>query len=180
MEVKFNKQCEEVLRRLEISKDIVIHTCNNRTRAMLIPGNPAQLYATTWHNDGRIIYVNGLVTRSEKTKNEFHVEEVTLSLALQLREQLPAGNINQNMEMTQILNVIANSFGLRISLNPTSLPSCLYEGHWQGNDFGPNFEILEKIPNDWCYITGVFNNDRTCHHVWMFSYSKYSNWFIHN
>lgn len=178
MQVKFNEQCEEVLRRLEIDRAIVIDTRNNRTRGMVVQGNPMQLYATTWHNDGWIIYVNGLITSSEKTDNRLHIQEVTLSLALQLLEQLPAGGIDRNMNMEEILNVVANSFGLMISLDPNNSPSRLYNGSWQGQDFSPNIRILESIDNDFSYVTGVFNNNCTCHHVWMFSYSKYSNWFV--
>lgn len=178
MEVVFKEQCLDLLNRLEIDQEIVINTCNNRTRVMIVKGNPPQMYATTWHNDGCIIYVNGLITRFEKQNDRLHLQEVTLSLALQLRERLPAGNINKNMNMEEILNIVANSFGLMISLNPNSSPSRLYNGPWQGNDFSPNIEVLERINNDLCWVTGVFNNNRTCHHVWMFSYSKYSNWFI--
>lgn len=178
MQVKFNEQCEDVLRRLEMDRAIVIDTCNNRTRGMVVQGNPMQLYATTWHNDGRIIYVNGLITNSEKIDNRLHIQEVTLSLALQLQEQLPARDINRNLNMEEILNVVANSFGLMISLDPNKPPSRLYNGSWQGQDFSPNIRILESIGNDFYYVTGIFNNNRTCHHIWMFSYLKYSNWFV--
>lgn len=178
MEVKFSEQCNEVLRRLEIDRDIVISTCNNRTRGVIIPGNPMQLYATSWHDNDRIIYVNGSITRSEKVVNNLHIQGVTLSLALQLYEQLPAGRINKNMGMEEILRVVADSFGLAISLYPNSPSSRLYVGHWQGADFAPNINILERMNDDFFYVIGVFNNDHTCHHVWMFSYSKYSNWFI--
>lgn len=178
MEVIFNEQCLDVLTRLEIDREIVVNTCNNRTRGMVVKGNPSQLYAATWHNDGRIIYANGSITRFERQLGRLHFQEVSLSLALQLRERLPAGNINRDMNMEEILNIVANSFGLEISLNPDTPPSRLYNGTWQGNDFSPNIEILERINNDLCWVTGVFNNNHACHHVWMFSYSKYANWFI--
>ena len=178
MEVLFTEQCLDVLTRLEIDREIVANTCNNRTRGMVVKGNPPQLYAATWHNDGRIIYANGSITRFERQADRLHFQEVRLSLALQLRERLPAGNINRDMNMEQILSVVANSFGLTISLNPDNPPSRLYNGIWQGSDFSPNIDILERINDDLRWITGVFNNNRTCHHVWMFSYSKYSNWFI--
>jgi len=178
MEVVFTEQCLDILNRLEISREIVISTCNNRTRGMIVKGNPPQLYATTWHNDGRIIYINGPITRFERQVSGLSLQEVSLSLAIQLRERLPAGSINRDMNMEEILNIVANSFGLTISLNPNNPPSRLYNGSWQGNNSAPNIEILERINDDLFFFTGVFNNNRTCHHVWMFSYSKYSDWFL--
>ncbi|MFZ2148469.1 MAG: hypothetical protein WAV28_14740 [Sedimentisphaerales bacterium] len=117
MEVRFSNQCLDILNRLEISQDIVRETCNNRTRGMVVPGNPHQIYASTWHDNERIIYVNGSISRSEIKNNRLQIQEITLSLALELGEQLPARSINRNMSMEQILGAVAESFGLMISLD---------------------------------------------------------------
>lgn len=178
MEVKFNDQCKEIIRRLELDPAIVVATCNHRTRGLVVRGNPMQMYVTTWHSNNKIIYASGQITRSEKEKGRLHIQEVTLSLALQLRKQLPEGDIGQNMNMEEILKIVTNSFGLMFSVNPDAVPCRLYEGSWHGADFSPRINIVEKIENDFCYVTGVFNNDRTCHHVWVFSYSKYRDWFL--
>ena len=87
MEVKFSSQCLDILRRLEIDQDIVRQICDNRTRGMLVPGNPMQIYATTWHENRMIIYANGNISCSKKEDERLHIQEVTLSLALELREQ---------------------------------------------------------------------------------------------
>ena len=179
MEIQFDNQCLDVLRRLELNQSLVKSSCLNRTKGMIIPGNPMQLYAATWHGDGPIIYANGSVTRAQKEGDGFRIQEVTLHLALELRERLPAGDIYPIMNMEQILAVVANSFGLMMSLDPNVAPVRLYTGHWQGNDVSPSMHLAERIDNDECFITGVFKNeDHTCHHVWVFSYTKYRNWFV--
>lgn len=40
MKVEFDEQCLDVLRRLELDRALVESTCNNRTRGMIVPGNP--------------------------------------------------------------------------------------------------------------------------------------------
>lgn len=124
------------------------------------------------------MYVNGAVTRSKKEGHRLKIQEVTLKLALELRDVLPAGVISPSMTMEEILAVVANSFGLLVSVDPSVAPTKLYSGSWQGDSFSPSIQVVEGIPDDWCLVTGVFNNDRTCHHVWAFSYEKYSSWFI--
>lgn len=178
MEIKFSDQCIDVLRGLEISQSLVKDACQDRTRGMIVPGKPMQMYATSWMQNDSIVYSNGLVTRAEKEGDRLHIQEVTLQLALELRENLPAGTILPNMNMKQILAVIVESFGLKIRINPNEPPTRLYDGTWQGNAFSPSM-MIEFLPDDMCFFTGVFNNDdRTCHYVWAFSYNKYKTWFV--
>jgi len=178
MEVKFTGQCMDVIRRLELDRALVERTCNNRTRGMLVPGNPPQVYATTWHDNGPILYVNGIISRAQQEGEQLKIQDVTLALALELKEELPGGVIEPAMTMDNILAVVANSFGLLISVDPNAPPTRLYNGSWQGDDFSPSIQFAEKMPDDECLVTGVFNHDRMCHHVWAFSYKKYSSWFV--
>lgn len=178
MEVKFTEQCLDIIRRLELDRALIERTCNNRTRGMFVPGNPPYMYAITWHDNGPIAYVNGRISRAQQEDQQIKIQEVTLSLALELKEELPGGVIKQDMTMEHILAVVADSFGLLLSVDPNASPTRLYNGSWQGDDFSPNIQFVEKMPDGECLVNGIFNNDRTCHHVWVFSYRKYSNWFV--
>ncbi|MGR3302026.1 MAG: hypothetical protein ACUZ8I_05920 [Candidatus Scalindua sp.] len=180
MIVKYKKECLDVIKRLGLNKSLIEETFNNRTRGMVTKSSPPQLYVSSWHENGKIIYANGLITKFKKESNRIQIQEVTSSLALELNEDLPAGSLDPEMTMEGILSVIANSFGLLFSLNKDSSPTRLYCGNWEGDTYSPKFELFEKPADGFYYITGSFNNNHTCHHVWAFSYEKYNEWFKNN
>lgn len=180
MIVKYKKECTGIIKRLGLNKRLIEETFNNRTRGMVVKSSPPQIYVSSWYENGKIIYANGLVTKFKKEHKDIHIQEVTSSLALELKEDLPAGSLDPEMTMEEILSVIANSFGLLFSLNKDSSPTRLYRGNWEGDLYSPKFELFEKPADESYYITGSFNSNHTCHHVWAFSYEKYNKWFKNN
>ena len=174
MKVNFSEECKELLRRLELSQDLVTFVFNNRTRGMITKAKPPQIYAVSWLKNGRIIFVNGTVTKYELEESRLHIQEVSVNLALELKEKLPAGNINKEMSAEEMLGVVAESFGMPVVCHPDELAVKFYNGRWDGK------QIKFQIDNTDLYrISGSFSpQKRTCNYVWVFSFNLYKNWFI--
>ena len=166
--------------RLELLPDKVISTLSNQSKAMLTPSQPPQIYCIRWFDDGKIIFVNGIITkhRIEKKddKQSMFFEEITVHCALPFKPDLPAGKIEKSMTMEQILQIIANSFGVAVTCHPDNKPVKIYHGAWDCDMV--KFQVDKT---DHYQVSGLFNKDKgICHYVWVFSFNEYRKWFLKN
>ena len=102
MDVTFTEDCREILSRLELPEERVVSVFNNRTRGMLVPGDPARIYGVSWFDQGQIIFASGTVTASRQEQKRFYIDEVSAHLGLELRQNLPAGRISPELKMERI------------------------------------------------------------------------------
>jgi len=172
IDVELSADLEELFKITNLSKDDVFLTINDRHRGLIIPGNPLRMGAIHWFNS-KIVFVVGAVTKSNTIKNILRFDEVTVNLALKLKNILPAGDISKDMDFDQILSVVAESFGVPVTTSKNSQARKYHaESDWDG-------EIVFATKNDKeVIIQGTFNPDKKkCNHVWGFSLEKYRTWF---
>jgi hypothetical protein len=150
-------------------------TVNDRHRGYLIGGNPIRLGAIHWFDD-EILFVMGTVTKSRQEGNRLKLDEVTVSLPLQLAARLPAGNIERRMDFPQILRVVAESFGLPVGCSKHQKPALFHiDSDWDGETH------IEAPPGDTFLLQGTFSpENKKCSFVWVFSLNKYKEWYHSN
>ena len=169
--VIYGPEANELLENTNISRDEVYQTVNDRHRGLLITGNPLRIGAIHWF-DLKIVFVIATVTKSRYIGNILRFEEVAANLMLRLKEELPAGNINKKMDFEEILNIVAESFGVPVTTQKNGQPKVLHvESDWDGEiSFKANKE--QNI-----FLQGTFSPDKNkCYYVWAFSLEKYSAW----
>jgi hypothetical protein len=102
-------------------------------------------------------------------------KEVTASLVILLRPQLPNGKISREMRMTDILENVANSFGHPVTASLDRPYSKLYSGQWNGNEIS----FFEPVPNATFALCGSFNPDaKYANMLWAFNSDAYRDWFL--
>jgi len=194
--VVISEECKKTMADFGLSRSDVIEPVRNRTRGSLVGASDKGvcreplLRAIRWFTETRSVYLDGAVTRKrvERTPsgNRLHLDEVTVNLALELRNQLPAGLISADMQMEEIVAIIAHSFGYdfmlpgfqrrttyvrHASLSLAAAPSAAAIGT-------PEFFSLELGPKDSLVLSGLFApGGRTVQDLWIFSLRRYRAWF---
>ncbi len=171
IKVVLKSEATKLAQETNISYDEIHNTINDRHRGLLIPGNPMRIGAIHWF-DNKIVFLIAYVTKSHAIENIIKFEEVEANLILKLQEQLPAGNINRNLNFSEILNIVAESFGIPVTTSKNGGPKLLHiETDWDGTmNFKP--EKDETI-----LIQGTFSsNENKCYYVWVLSLNKYRSW----
>lgn len=171
IQVKIGKELNNLLELTDVTYDDVYHTINDRHKGILIPGNPLRIGAIHWFN-GKIVFVTSSVSKYKTIGNTLKFEEVVANLILRLRDDLPAGKIDKNMDFLNILHVVSESFGLPVKTTIDGQPKLLHtEGEWDGTI------SFKSEGNEDILLQGTFSqDDNKCHYVWAFSLEKYRNW----
>lgn len=171
IKVIYGPEADELLKNAYISYDDVYQTVNDRHRGLLISGSPLRINAIHWFEQ-KIVFVIGAVTKSRTIGNILKFEELTTSLILRLKDELPAGTINKEMNFVEILNVVAESFGVPVTTSKNGQPKLLHiESDWDG-EISFKAERGQNI-----LLQGTFNpNENKCSYVWAFSLEKYKAW----
>ena len=171
IKIVLKSEANKLAQETDISYDEIDNTINDRHRGILIPGNPMRIGAIHWFDD-KIVFLIAYVTKSRAIENIIKFEEVEANLILRLREKLPAGNITKNMNFVEILNSVAESFGIPVTTIKDGEPKFLHiESEWDGT-----ININPK-KDETVLVQGTFSpNEKKCHYVWVFSLDKYRNW----
>lgn len=175
IEVVISPQCQEIMNLLEINRDMVVTTINDRHRGLVAPGL-TRIAAVHWFSDTQIVFADTVVTNREinKADNRVRFRKVKAHVVLDIRPDLPAGNINREMRMEEILELIAASFGQPVTCHPQHKPSTLYSGPWDGQTI--NVKIQGKATIGVC---GSFSPEKhSCNLVWALNLERYRNWFV--
>lgn len=171
IKVVLKPEASELTQDTNISYDEIHDTINDRHRGLLIPGNPMRIGAIHWFDD-KIVFLIAYVTKSHAIENIIKFEEVEANLILKVREHLPAGNINRNLNFVEILNIVAESFGIPVTTSKNGEPKLLHiESEWDGTI------NLKSEKDETIFVQGTFSpNENKCHYVWAFSLDKYRSW----
>jgi hypothetical protein len=156
--------CKAILEQLEIPVLKVAEALLEPDQFMEL-GSPSYRYLTRWFDDGSILFMCVFIERGE--------DERMVELAIELPHELPAGEMARGMEMEEILNMVAESFGLLVTAHPDENPAYLYEGPWDGDDL-----TVIAQEGDRALIMSAFNAEKNhCHMAWAFSLKRYMEWF---
>ncbi len=120
IDVIVSSQCQEIMDLLEIDRDVVVTTVNERHRGLVDP-DLTRIAAVHWFSDTRIVFADTVVTDRDidKSNSRVYFRKVTAHIVLEFCPELPAGPINREMRMEEILEVIAASFGEPLSTKYT-------------------------------------------------------------
>jgi len=175
IDVVISRQCQEIMDLLEINRDMVVTTVNDRHRGLVDPGL-TRIAAVHWFSDAQIVFADTVVTKRDidKASNRVYFREVTAHIVLDLRPELPAGSINRAMRMEEILEIIAASFGQPVTCHPQKEPVTLYSGPWDGKTI--NVKVNRGVTIAVC---GSFSPDNdSANLVWAFNLERYRDWFV--
>lgn len=175
IEVVISTQCQEIMDLLEIDRDMVVTTINERHSGLVDPGL-TRIAAVHWFSDTQIIFADTVVTNREidKANNRVYFREVTAHVVLDLHPELPTGSIKREMRMEEILEVVAASFGQPVTCHPRNTPATLYSGPWDGKTIDVKVEGEATIG-----VCGSFLPEKdSCNLVWAFNLERYRKWFV--
>ncbi len=172
MKITYSQECLALLARLELFSKFIEETCHAPTRMMLTQSKPPQYYAAKWYDNGKIIFVHGIMHKG--AGGEFENQELEIHSALELKENLPAGVLNRNMPMREIFLKVVDSFGVPVSCHAEVPLVKLYSGRWDGK------MVRCMLDRDEYYqISGDFNvREGYSQDVWVFSFKSYKEWFV--
>jgi len=170
--IVYPREVQESFQFIGVDSELIRQTVNDRHRGFIILGNPPTLGAVHWF-DGDPIFVMGAITKTHQEGNNLKLDEVTVALLLRLRDKLPTGEISRSMDFTQILKIVAESFGLPVKCYKGQGNFFLHiDSDWDGEvkvDAGPSQTFL---------LQGTFIPEKKkCNFVWAFSLDKYKEWF---
>ncbi len=174
IDVSYSKGCAQLMRLLELSPELAVCTVNEKD-VVFIDSRRSRLVACRWFSEETVILVDAVVEqKSEKQDDEdAGIGEVAAQLVLELRPELPAGRIGREMDMEEILAVVAQSFGLPIRCATDEPYSTLYTG---GGELETVSVQAEPRATDFCVI-GTYRSDNYCELVWAFDVKRYREWF---
>ena len=171
--VKLNAQARDLMQYLEITPSQVEKAFNDRHRGVLIPGNPMRIGTIHWLTHCRAVFCIGTVSKSHREGESLYFEEVEAEVVLDIEGQLPAGNLNWEMDFNAILDIVARSFGLPVVTHADFPPKVMhYKAPWDGQ-----INVLDS-KGDIILLQGTFNpNTNECSYVWALSLNKYLKWY---
>jgi hypothetical protein len=89
---------------------------------------------------------------------------------------LPAGSLSPESPISEVLPIVAESFGLKISWHPDEDAAWVYEGPWDGR-----IRTFESTSDHSVFLSGSFSPDlKKCTLVWSLDGRKYLAWFAEN
>lgn len=168
----FTPELQALLPVAGLTEAEAIEAFERRDDAMVVPSVPAVLYAIRWLDSGEAIFTSGEFTRMEWRVDRSVPAEVTLRVALRLRPQLPAGEINRQMPLDAIWSRVAESFGIPLTCHKKTAAFFRYTGRWDGKP--PRYEATE---GDTILVDGGFERTKdSVKYVWALSTNKYRDW----
>jgi len=171
---KFTPGCQDFLEKIGLSPDEVAATINAAEQDQRLARN-TRFIAWRWFSADRILLVDGHAPQNEGSTADCrdNVEEVTAHVVLRLRQQLPAGRIERDMDLERVLATVAESFGLPLTCDPEEPLSTLYSGSGSKETMVVHTGCIP--PGYW--ILGSFDPGQAyCELVWAFNPERYLAW----
>lgn len=145
------------------------------TSGALIYGPPVDRVLSAKRVNGQRVFVSCQVSKFHILPNgNKKIDQLCATVALLLRDDLPVGEIEDDTDADEILEVVARSFGLPLTCDIKAARDFLYSGPWDGNPPRVLTTGLELVP---LIIEGSFDAaTHSCRNVWAFSADKYLRW----
>lgn len=160
---------------LGISQELLTRTVNERHIGLVSDGLD-RVVAVHWIDSESAVLVDSIVTKRTDDA-ELHctsIHEVVAQLAIRVSDVLPAGRFDHETPLSDLLRVVAASFGLKVSCHTSEGAAYLYEGPWDGS--APR--LYGDTPASFMYLAGSFYPDlKRCELVWSLDLHRYLAWF---
>jgi len=163
-----------------ISPELLTRTVNERHHG-LVNDSLNRFLAVHWLNSENAIFVDSIVTKyteelTELDQNRIKIWQVAPQLAIRLSNVLPAGSLSPESPISELLPIVAESFGLKVSCHPDEDATWVYEGPWDGETV-----TLLGTSGPAVYVAFSPKPDlKNCELAWSFDREKYVAWFVKN
>ena len=164
-----------LMHRLGISPELLTRTVNERHLGLVSDGLD-RVVVVRWIDLESAILVDSIITQrtDDPELHRIRIREVVAQLAIRLSNVLPAGRLDREMSLPELLQVVAASFGLKVSCHTSEDAVYLYEGLWDGS--APR--LYGDTPASFMYVAGSFYPDlQRCELVWSLDLQRYVAWF---
>jgi hypothetical protein len=163
------------MHRLGISPELLTRTVNERHLGLVSDGLD-RVVVVRWIDPESAVLVDSIITKRTDAP-ELHcirIREVVAQLAIRVSNVLPAGRLDRQMSLPELLQVVAASFGLKVSCHTSEDAAYLYEGLWDGSAPRLYGDTLASF----MYVAGSFYPDlQRCELVWSLDLQRYVAWF---
>ncbi|HZL36326.1 MAG TPA: hypothetical protein VFC78_13490 [Tepidisphaeraceae bacterium] len=173
--VTLNKEVQELMRFAGIPFERAGMVLNEHDTGIILSTDTDKpsVVAIRWFDDGQIVFVQGVVTKSRWEGTLVTIETVAAALVLALRSDLPGGKLERTAAMETIFPLIARSFGVPTICHPDIGPAKFQSGPWDGN-----VPFIDAPQTEPVVLTGTFNpSANICDCVWALSLNLYRNWW---
>jgi hypothetical protein len=160
-----------------LSPEQVTCVVNDRHHGLVSDGLD-RILAVHWFNSESAIFVDSLVTKytDEPDQNRRKIWQVAPQLAIWLSNVLPAGSIRRESPISELLPIVAESFGLKVSWHPDEDAAWVYEGPLDPSTVRIFGDIRGSV-----YISCWQKSDlKNCELAWSLDREKYLVWFYEN
>ena len=165
---------KQIMEAVGLSADRAVEALHKRDSGTMALTKPMRLHAFRWFDDGQIVFIDGLATKTYPDEGAVRVSEVTANVILALRENLPAGKLNPLVQTERLVSVVVNSFGLPVTCDDRRPRATMYDGPWDGK--APRVSRSEGDKT--IHTCGTFDQaNKLCDRVWALSMEKYLNWW---
>ncbi len=163
--------CAALMHELSISQELLTRTMNERHLGLVSDGLD-RIISVRWIDSENAILMDGIITKrtDDPELHRTRIHEVEAQLAIRISNALPAGRLGRQISLPELLQVVAASFGLKVSCHTSQNAAYLYEGPWDGS--APRF--YGDTPASFVYVAGSFYpNLKRCELVWSLDRHQY-------
>jgi hypothetical protein len=174
------RECAYLMHLVGISPELLTRTVNDRHHG-LVNDSLNRVLAVHWLNSESAIFVDSIVTKyteepTELDQKRIKIWQVAPQLAIRLSNILPAGSLSPESPISELLPIVAESFGLKVSCHPDEDAAWVYEGPWDGETV-----TILGTSGPAVYVACSPKPDlKNCELAWSFDREKYVAWFVKN
>jgi hypothetical protein len=175
MHVAPSRDCASLMHRAGISLEMLTRAVNNRQHG-LAKDELNRMLVVHWLNSKSAIFVDCSVTKYHHKLRK--IRQVAPQIAIRITNALPAGSLSPESPISEVLSIVAESFGFKISWHPDEDEDAawVYEGPWDGR-----IRTFENTSGHSVFLSGSFSPDlKKCALVWSLDSGKYLGWFVKN
>jgi hypothetical protein len=169
-----SSDCAELMYRLGISPELLTRTVNESDLGLVSDGLD-RLFVVRWIDSESAILVDSIITKrtDDPELQCTRIREVVAQLAIRISNVLPAERLDRQISLLELLQVVAASFGLKVSCHTSEDAAYLYEGPWDGS--APR--LYGDTSASAVYVGGSFYSDlQRCELVWSLDLHRYVAW----
>ena len=169
--VRIDPGCQQIMRQLGITESQVETTINER-HCGLTDDAATRIAAVHWFTKDQIVMVESVVTSRRPEGDRVYFDEVSALLG-DPAPPIPARWRNHDMEMWEIQEIVAGSFGCPLRFHSSQPYAAVYGGPWDGNP--PAFKPGEAA-GECLLLTTLDPVQHTAKLSWAFDLNRYLRW----